>query len=377
MTQTAKVNLLGLSKSQMEAFLLTLGEKPFRAVQIMKWIHQLGVTDFEAMTNISKSLRSALADVAEIRPPKIRSHFAASDGCHKWIVEVASGSGVEMVYIPEAGRGTLCVSSQAGCSLDCSFCATGKQGFNSDLSSAEIIGQLWLANKALGWVDMKTPRPVTNVVMMGMGEPLLNFDNVMDAISLMMDDNCYGLSKRRVTISTSGVVPAIQRLHEYTDASLALSLHAPNDILRSEIVPINRKYPISELLDSVNGYLSHLGDKRVTTIEYILIAGVNDHRQHARELAELLKTVPCKINLIPFNPFDGSDYRRSSNAAISNFKTILQDAGYVVTIRTTRGDEIGAACGQLVGQVDDMTRRSARYLARREQTIPLQTLTLD
>ncbi|HWK54766.1 MAG TPA: 23S rRNA (adenine(2503)-C(2))-methyltransferase RlmN [Hyphomicrobiales bacterium] len=361
-------NLLGMSRAQLEAFLAELGEKPFRAVQLQKWMHQQGVIDFDAMSNISKVLRDKLKQVAEIRPPRIRDVFDAKDGCYKWIVEVESGSGVEMVYIPEAGRGTLCISSQAGCSLDCSFCATGKQGFNSDLTAAEIIGQLWLASRELDSFSHRTPRRITNVVMMGMGEPLLNFDNVLSAVSLMMDDNCYGLSKRRVTISTSGVVPAIERLHQYTDASLALSLHAPNDALRDQIVPINRKYPIAPLLRSVQGYLDSLPDSRVVTIEYILINGVNDHRQHARELAELLRQMPCKINLIPFNPFDGSDYHRSSNAAISTFRKLLQDAGYTVTIRTTRGDEIGAACGQLVGQVDDRTRRSARHLAARQQT---------
>jgi 23S rRNA (adenine2503-C2)-methyltransferase len=358
-----RTNLLGLSKTQLEAFLLTLGERPFRAAQLQKWMHQMGVIDFDAMTNISKALRERLKEVAEIRPPTIRQRFDAQDGCYKWIVDVTSGSGVEMVYIPEVGRGTLCISSQAGCSLDCSFCATGKQGFNSDLTAAEIIGQLWLANQELGCFGNQTQRRITNVVMMGMGEPLLNFDNVLSAVDLMMDDNAYGLSKRRVTISTSGVVPAIKRLHEFTDASLALSLHAPNDELRDQIVPINRKYPIKELLASVKGYLDQLPDSRVATIEYILISGVNDHRQHARELADLLRDIPCKINLIPFNPFDGSEYHRSSNAAISTFRKLLQEAGYTVTIRTTRGDEIGAACGQLVGQVDDRTRRSARHLA--------------
>jgi len=370
-------NLLGLSREQMEAFLLTLGEKPFRAVQLLKWIHQFGVTDFDAMTNISKSLREQLKNCAEVRPPVVKERLDASDGCYKWNVEVESGSSIETVYIPEAGRGTLCISSQAGCSLDCSFCATGKQGFNSDLTIAEIIGQLWLANRELDTFGTKTPRKVTNVVMMGMGEPLLNFDNVMAAISLMMEDNCYGLSKRRVTISTSGVVPAIDRLKEYTDASLAISLHAPNDELRSEIVPINRKYPIRELLRSTNDYLESLPDSRVVTIEYILIAGVNDHRQHARELVELLRSVPCKINLIPFNSFKGSDYQRSSNSAISNFQKILRDGGYTVTIRTTRGDDIGAACGQLVGAVEDHTRRSARYRAIGEQSDPVQRLKIQ
>ncbi len=364
-------NLLGLNRQQMEAFLQQMGEKPFRAVQLLKWIHQQGVTDFDAMTNIAKPLREKLKEVADIRPPRIRDVFDAQDGCYKWVVEVTSGSGVEMVYIPEAGRGTLCISSQAGCSLDCSFCATGKQGFNSDLTSAEIIGQLWLANRELGAfatpVAGKGTRPVTNVVMMGMGEPLLNFDNVMSSLSLMMDDNCYGLSKRRVTVSTSGVVPALRRMREFTDASLAVSLHAPNDELRNQIVPINRKYPLKELLAATKEYLDSLPDNRMVTIEYILLSGINDHRQHARELADLLRGLPCKINLIPFNPFDGSEFTRSSNAAISTFRKMLQDAGYTVTIRTTRGDEIGAACGQLVGQVDDRTRRNARHLAQRAQ----------
>jgi len=370
-------NLLGMNRQQMEAFLSTMGEKPFRAVQLQKWIHQQGVTDFDQMTNISKVLREKLKEIAEVRPPKIRECFDSSDGCYKWIVEVESGSGVEMVFIPEAGRGTLCISSQAGCSLDCSFCATGKQGFNSDLTSAEIIGQLWLANRELGCFASQSARRITNVVMMGMGEPLLNFDNVMDALCTMLDDNCYGLSKRRVTVSTSGVVPGIRRMREFTDVSLALSLHAPNDELRNELVPLNRRYPISEVLASVKDYMASLQDSRVVTIEYILIAGVNDHRQHARELAELLRTVPCKINLIPFNPFEGSAYNRSSNNAISNFRKMLQDEGYTVTIRTTRGDEIGAACGQLVGQVDDRTRRSARHLAQRAQADQTQALTVQ
>lgn len=373
---TIRTNLLGLNRKHLEAWLLALGEKPFRAVQLLKWIHQLGVTDFDLMTNISKPLREKLKEVAEIIPPLIKDCFDAKDGCYKWVVEVTSGSSVEMVYIPEAGRGTLCISSQAGCSLDCSFCATGKQGFNSDLTTAEIIGQLWLAKQELDEFSQPLPRRITNVVMMGMGEPLLNFDNVINAVNLMMEDNCYGLSKRRVTISTSGVVPAILRLSEFTDASLALSLHAPNDELRSQIVPINRKYPIKELLASVKQYMDSLTDSRVATIEYILISGVNDHRQHARELAELLRTLPCKINLIPFNPIAGSEYKRSSNTAITSFRQILQEAGYTVTIRTTRGDEIGAACGQLVGQVDDRTRRNARFLAA-QQSKEVQTLTVQ
>ena len=296
--------------------------------------------------------------------PDIVEDHQSVDGSRKWLIEVASGSRVEMVFIPEAGRGTLCVSSQAGCSLDCSFCATGKQGFNSNLSVAEIIGQLWWANQKLGGFAGKTERKVSNVVMMGMGEPLLNFDNVMNAVAMMMDDLAYGLSKRKVTISTSGVVPAIERMKDFTDASLAISLHAPNDALRSEIMPLNKRYPIKDLLQSVRGYMASLPDKRVPVIEYTLIAGVNDHRQHARELANLLRDFSCKINLIPFNPFAMSDYQRPSGTSVSNFRQILQQAGYTVTVRTTRGDDIGAACGQLVGTVQDQTRRSQRHRQR-------------
>lgn len=377
-----KINLLGLSLPNMEAFFAELGEKPFRATQTLKWIHQRGVVDIDEMTDISKALREKMKAVAEIRLPLITQELRSSDGSCKWIVQVASGSSVEMVYIPEAGRGTLCVSSQAGCILDCSFCATGKQGFNSNLSVAEIIGQLWWANKKLAgfgvqpaaeWTaegrPVQNPRPVSNIVMMGMGEPLLNFENVMDALSLMMEDRAYGLSKRRVTISTAGVVPAIDRLKDYTDASLAISLHAPNDELRSQIVPLNKKYPIKELLRSAAAYMSTLGERRVAVIEYTLIAGVNDHRQHARELALLLKDFPCKINLIPFNPFSLSDYRRPSSSSISNFRQILHEAGYTVTVRTTRADDIGAACGQLVGEVGDTTRRSQRYAEAATQRI--------
>ncbi len=368
MTATRKPNLAGLSLAKLRALFAEAGEKPFRAEQILKWIHQRGVLDIDLMTDISKDLREKLKLSTEISLPKILEDYESEDGSHKWIVEVASGSRVEMVFIPESGRGTLCISSQAGCSLDCSFCATGKQGFNSNLTVAEIVGQLWWANSQLGGFHGKTERPVSNVVMMGMGEPLLNFDNVMDALSIMMDDCAYGLSKRKVTISTSGVVPAIDRLKDFTDASLAISLHAPNDELRSKIMPINNKYPIKELLRSVQSYMDSLPDKRVPVIEYTLIAGVNDHRQHARDLAVLLEQLPCKINLIPFNPFSLSDYRRPSSSSISNFRQILQKAGYTVTVRTTRADDIGAACGQLVGDVDDQTRRSDRHKRRHAQS---------
>ena len=361
MTAKSKANLAGLSLANLRTLFVDAGEKPFRAEQVMKWIHQRGVVDLDVMTDISKTLREKLKQSTEISFPKLLQNFTADDGCHKWIVEVASGSCVEMVYIPEAGRGTLCISSQAGCSLDCSFCATGKQGFNSNLTVAEIVGQLWWANQKLGGFDSSGNRAVTNVVMMGMGEPLLNFDNVMEAVSIMMEDCAYGLSKRKVTISTSGVVPAIDRLKDFTDASLAVSLHAPNDELRSQIMPINNKYPISELLRSVQGYMDSLADKRVPVIEYTMIKGVNDHRAHARELATLLREFPCKINIIPFNPFSLSDYRRPSTSSIANFRQILQAAGFTVTVRATRGEDIGAACGQLVGDVQDQTRRSRRH----------------
>lgn len=367
-----KINLAEFSFTKMRDYFQSLGEKPFRATQMLRWIHQRGVTDFVQMTDMSKALRERLADIAEVKMPRIVDEFLATDGCHKWIVEVSSGSRVEMVFIPEANRGTLCISSQAGCSLDCSFCATGKQGFNSNLSVAEIVGQLWWANQKLGGFAAGSERVVTNVVMMGMGEPLLNFDNVMDALNLMMDDFAYGLSKRKVTISTSGVVPAIDRLKDYTDASLAVSLHAPNDELRSQIMPINKKYPIKELLRAVSGYMASLPDRRVPVFEYTLISGINDHRQHARDLAQLLKTFPCKINLIPFNPFSQSDYSRPSNSVINNFRQILQEAGFTVTVRTTRADDIGAACGQLVGNVNDRTSRSSRYQRGSGQAVALK-----
>ena len=364
MTDENKINLAGLTLSGLTCLFEDLGEKPFRASQVMKWIHQRGVTDINLMSDISKVLRERLHEIGEIRLPDVRDEFFSTDGSRKWIVEVASGSRIEMVYIPEEGRGTLCISSQAGCSLDCTFCATGKQGFDSNLSVAEIIGQLWWANKKLGNYEQPGNHPVSNVVMMGMGEPLLNFDNVIDSVNIMMEDIAYGLSKRKVTISTSGVVPAINKMIGLTEASLAISLHAPNDGLRNQIMPINRKYPIAELLQSVKSYMASLSDNRVPLIEYTLIKGVNDHRQHARDLSELLASLPSKINLIPFNTFELSDYERPSNASVSNFREILRKAGHTVTVRTTRADDIGAACGQLVGDVSDQTSRSIRHQRR-------------
>ncbi len=359
-----RVNLLGLTLRQMEQFFLDLGEKKFRAQQVLKWIHHQGVTDFDEMTNLGRSLRETLSAVAEVRPPEIVSQHDSSDGTRKWLIRVEGGGLVETVLIPDGSRATLCVSSQVGCSLDCSFCSTGKQGFQRDLTAAEIIGQVWLAIKSYDAFQSGKGRVVTNVVMMGMGEPLLNFDNVVAAMDLMMEDLAYGISKRRVTLSTSGVVPALDRLAGVSEASLAISLHAPNDALRNVLVPINRKYPIAMLLESARNYIGAQRDtRRVVTVEYTLIAGVNDLPEHARELALLLRDFPCKVNLIPFNTFAQSDYRRPSGNAVSRFWQVLVDAGYIVTVRTTRGDDISAACGQLVGQVVDRTRRSERYRA--------------
>jgi len=359
-----RVNLLGMTQLQLEQFFLDLGEKKFRAQQVMKWIHHGGVTDIAAMSNLGKALREKLLQIAEVRPPEIVSQQDSTDGTRKWAVRVEGGGLVEAVLIPDGARATLCVSSQVGCSLDCSFCSTGKQGFQRDLTAAEIIGQVWLAIKSYDAFQSGKGRVVTNVVMMGMGEPLLNFDNVVAAMDLMLSDLGYGISKRRVTLSTSGVVPALDRLAELSEVSLAISLHAPNDALRSQLVPINRKYPIAELLRSARQYIDAQADsKRVVTVEYTLIAGVNDQPEQARELALLLQDFPCKINLIPFNSFPGSEYRRPSGNAVSRFWQVLVDAGYIVTVRTTRGDDIDAACGQLVGQVVDRTRRSERYRA--------------
>jgi len=363
---TGKINLLGLTQPEMEQFFDSIGEKRFRAGQVMKWIHHFGVDNFEAMTNVGKVLREKLEARAEVRGPEVVSEDISTDGTRKWVVRVASGSCVETVYIPQGNRGTLCVSSQAGCALDCSFCSTGKQGFNSDLTAAEIIGQVWIANKSFGTIPAKVDRAITNVVMMGMGEPLLNFDNVVAAMHLMMDDLGYGISKRKVTLSTSGVVPMIDKLGEVIDVSLALSLHAPNDELRNTLVPINKKYPLAVLLAACKRYVARLGEKRVLTIEYTLLKDVNDRTEHAEEMIELLKDIPCKINLIPFNPFPHSGYERPSNNSIRRFQDLLYKAGHNVTVRTTRGEDIDAACGQLVGQVMDRTRRSERYIAVRQ-----------
>jgi 23S rRNA (adenine2503-C2)-methyltransferase len=359
--QPAKLNLLDLDRKAMEGFFADLGEKPFRATQLIKWIHQRGVADFAAMTDLSKALRAKLEEVCEVRLPEAVFDQRSADGTRKWLLRLDGGNAIEVVFIPEPNRGTLCVSSQVGCALECSFCSTATQGFNRNLSVAEIIGQLRFATTALAEEGLS----VTNVVFMGMGEPLLNFNNVVSASSLMTDDDAYGLSKRRVTISTSGVVPALYRLAEATDVSLAVSLHAPEDALRDELVPINKKYPIAELLPACSNYIAGKPHRRITW-EYVMLDGVNDHEAHAHQLAKLLHGIPSKINLIPFNPFPGSAYRRSKPEQIQRFARILQEAGYVTTTRKTRGDDIDGACGQLVGKVQDRTKR--RF--RREQQQP-------
>jgi len=371
-----KVNLLGLSQKALGEYFKTLGEKPFRAQQVLKWIHAEGVTDFAQMTNLSKALRAQLTEHCEIRPPEVISEHVASDGTRKWLFRVDGGGAIETVYIPEPKRATLCISSQVGCALNCSFCHTAQQGFQKNLTSSEIIGQLWIAVQKLTaeGIFKAIDRPITNVVMMGMGEPLLNFDNVVMAMDLMLDDLAYGLSKRRVTLSTSGVVPAIDKLREVTDVALAVSLHAPNDALRTELVPINKKYPIVELLAACKRYLRDDARRRIT-MEYVMLDGVNDQPHHAHELVKILRAVPSKVNLIPFNPFNGTKYLRSSNEAILKFQAILMEAGIVTLTRKTRGDDIDAACGQLAGQVNDKTQRSAKFKQQlAAKTIPINVL---
>ena len=355
-----KINLLGMTLKEIEDFFASIYQKPFRAKQLIKWIHQRGVSDFNLMTDFSKELRVLLTDRCEIRPPKVSYEKISIDGTKKWIIDVGENDSVEMVLIPEGDRSTLCVSSQVGCAINCSFCATGKQGFSRNLTSDEIIGQVWIAANSFGLPRTATDRNITNVVMMGMGEPLHNFDPVVKSMDLMLDTNAYCLSKRKVTLSTSGLVPEIDKLSKVSDVSLTISLHAPNDELRNTLVPINKKYPIQELLDAVKRYVESCDDKRTTTIEYILIDQVNDSLEIARELADLLLQLPCKINLIPFNSFDESDYVKPSGNRVRRFKDYLIERGYITTVRSTRGDDIMAACGQLVGQVNDKTKRKER-----------------
>ncbi len=353
-----KTNLLNLDKTGLEDFFTQIGEKPFRASQLLKWIYQFGVNDFNQMSNLSKSLREKLTEIAEVTPPEIISEHRSHDGTIKWVLRIDEANYVETVFIPEADRGTLCISSQVGCALDCRFCSTAQQGFNRNLTVSEIIGQLWIANQALG-CQPREQRIISNIVLMGMGEPLLNFDNVIKAMSLMLEDDAYGLSKRRVTLSTSGVVPAMKRLKEVSDVSLAVSLHAPNDELRNEIVPLNQKYPIKELMQACMNYVAD-EPRRKITFEYVMLEGVNDSKQHALELAKLLKDVPAKVNLIPFNPFPNTKYRCSSQKKIDAFRDVLVAKGLTTITRKTRGEDIDAACGQLAGQVMDKTKRKHR-----------------
>ncbi|MFC3903716.1 23S rRNA m(2)A-2503 methyltransferase [Acinetobacter marinus] len=371
-TNSSKANLLGMTRAELEAFFEQMGEKKFRAGQVMKWIHQFGVTDFADMTNISGKLREKLVNIAEVQAPEVVHRHYSKDGTRKWVFRVGEGEGslVETVLIPAddktGARKTLCISSQVGCALDCSFCSTGKQGFQRDLTPAEIIGQLWVANQSY-MEDVPVgdrTRTVTNVVMMGMGEPLLNFDPVVASMSLMLDDFAYGMSKRRVTLSTSGVVPMIDKLAQTIDVALAISLHAPNDPLRNELVPINKKYPLEQLIAACQRYIAKDGNessRKHITVEYVMLDGVNDKAEHAQQLLKLLKDLPSKINLIPFNPFPHAPYGRSSRNRIMAFQKTLSDAGFVCTIRQTRGDDIDAACGQLVGQVADRTRRAEKW----------------
>jgi 23S rRNA (adenine2503-C2)-methyltransferase len=358
-----KRNLLDLDPGALARYFEELGEKPFRARQVLRWIHQRGAGDFDAMTDLAKGLRGKLAEAACIRAPVVVGDTTAADGTRKWLVAVDGANAVEAVFIPEAERGTLCVSSQAGCVLDCAFCSTGKQGFNRNLTTGEIIGQLWFANRQLR--TQADPRPISNVVMMGMGEPLLNLDSVIPALRLMLDDDAYGLSRRRVTVSTSGVVPGMDRLRDECPVALAVSLHASNDALRDRLVPVNRKYPIAELIQACNRYLDK-APRDFVTMEYVMLDGVNDADENARELVALAKRVRCKFNLIPFNPFPRTEFRRSPAERIGRFAEILRRAGLTVTTRKTRGDDIAAACGQLAGDVADRTRRTRTITPIRE-----------
>ncbi|MBA3032370.1 MAG: 23S rRNA (adenine(2503)-C(2))-methyltransferase RlmN [Gammaproteobacteria bacterium] len=377
------VNLLDFDVEGLTDWFAQRGEKPFRARQVSRWIHRFGVDDVGQMTDVAKTLRAMLAAEAEIRGPQSLRDSTAADGTRKWLLgvgnQLGNGNAIETVFIPEANRGTLCISSQVGCALECSFCSTGKQGFNRNLSTAEIIGQLWHANRMLGavrqpGVDDSGERVISNVVLMGMGEPLANLDNVSAALRLMLDDNAYGLSRRRVTVSTAGLVPAIDRLRDSVPVALAVSLHAPTDALRDELVPINRKYPLRELMAACRRYLEK-APRDFITFEYVLLAGINDSDADAHAVLQLTRTVPCKFNLIPFNPFPGSDYRRPTPERVRRFQEILMNADVVATVRKTRGGDIDAACGQLAGQVQDRTRRheaqGGKVRSRTHQTIPI------
>jgi 23S rRNA (adenine2503-C2)-methyltransferase len=356
-----KANLLEFDAAGLAGFVAAIGEKPFRARQLLRWVHRAGESEFERMSDLARRLRERLGETAQVVAPRMIRDSIAADGTRKWLLDVGAANAVETVFIPEADRGTLCVSTQAGCTMACRFCSTGRQGFNRNLTTAEIVGQLWWANRALGAVH-GTERVISNVVLMGMGEPLLNLDNLLPALRLMLDDNAYGLSRRRVTVSTVGIVPMMDRLRDECPVALAVSLHAPNDALRSRLVPINEKYPLATLFAACRRYLER-APRDFVTFEYVMLDGVNDSAAQARELARRVAEVPCKINLIPFNPFPDSGFARSPRETVRRFAEILAAAGIVTTTRKTRGDDIDAACGQLAGQVRDRTRRAQR-LAR-------------
>jgi 23S rRNA (adenine2503-C2)-methyltransferase len=358
MSDGDRVNLLGLERGGLERFFAEQGEKPFRGRQVLQWIHRHRVANFCDMTDLGKSLRVRLAELAEVRAPEVVYQQASEDGTCKWLMRVDSGNCVESVLIPEPDRNTLCISSQVGCALDCTFCATAQQGFNRNLTSAEILGQLWLAKR------LRPDLEISNVVFMGMGEPLVNFDNVVRAIDIMLDDCAYGLSKRRITLSTSGVVPALYRLRDVCDVSLAVSLHAATDPVRDQLVPLNRKYPIRELLAACRHYLEGQTARRRITWEYVMIDGLNDSDEQARQLVRLLRDIPSKVNLIPFNTFPGTHFRRSPQQRIDRFREILLQAGLTTITRRPRGEDIDAACGQLAGRVQDRTRRPLRAQTR-------------
>ncbi|HRZ00354.1 MAG TPA: 23S rRNA (adenine(2503)-C(2))-methyltransferase RlmN [Burkholderiaceae bacterium] len=363
----ARVNLLGFDLQGLIAYCESLGEKPFRARQLARWIHRRGASDFDAMSDLAKSLRGKLAGVAQVRAPEVIRDSTSADGTRKWLLDVGQGNAIETVFIPEDDRGTLCISTQAGCAMNCLFCSTGRQGFNRNLTTAEIVGQLWLAEHALRaslGVQDENDRVITNVVMMGMGEPLQNLDAVVPALRLMLDDHAYGLSRRRVTVSTSGLTRQIDKLAQLVPVALAVSLHAPNDALRDELVPLNRKHPLADLMAACQRYLA-VAPRDFITFEYVMLAGRNDADAHADELIELVRDVPCKFNLIPFNPFPGSGLERPSTERVRAFAQRLSDAGIVTTIRKTRGDDIDAACGQLAGEVQDRTRRAERAATAR------------
>lgn len=359
-----KTNLLGLNRQDMESFFTDMGEKAFRASQVMKWVHQLGVSDFDQMSNISKALRQKLHQSASIQPLEVVVDQLSSDGTRKWVLRLSDGNCIETVFIPEDDRGTLCISSQIGCALDCSFCSTARQGFSRNLTTAEILSQVWLASRLLD-EERKPGRKITNVVLMGMGEPLLNYENVVKAIDILLDDFAYGLSKRRVTVSTAGVIPAMDRLADRHDVQLAISLHATRDDLRDELVPLNKKYPLKDLVAACHRFMEKRSPRSRLTIEYVMLAGVNDRAEDADELIKMLDGLSVLINLIPFNPFENSGYKTSSNNAVHRFQDKLMKANMTTIIRKTRGEDIDAACGQLVGKVSDKSRRDQKFIKPR------------